>query len=74
MVLGEWVRPPGSTEVSAASRMFPVHRSVASRSRGRIVPLCSPGVLHEAGGTPVQDRHEPVGMCPEEGQGWSTSL
>ena len=47
-------------------------RSVASRSREVILPLytdeTSPGVLCQDMEYPVQERHGPVGVRPEEGQ------
>ncbi|GAB0187207.1 hypothetical protein GRJ2_001186000 [Grus japonensis] len=48
-----------------------IKRSVTSRSREVILPLCSgetpPGILCPPPGSPVQDRHGAVGASPEEG-------
>ena len=48
-----------------------IKRSVASRLREVSLPLCSgetsPGVLHPDVESSVQERHGPVGACPEEG-------
>ncbi|PKU45445.1 hypothetical protein llap_4268 [Limosa lapponica baueri] len=59
-----------------------IKRSVASRSREMILPLCSgetpPGVLCPALESSTQGGHGPVGTHPAEGhendqRGWSTS-
>jgi len=46
-------------------------RSVVTRAREVILSLCSdetsPGVLHIDVQSSVQERHGPVGTCPEEG-------
>ena len=48
-----------------------IKRSVASKAREVIPPLCSalvssPGVLHPDVEFSVQERHGPIGVCPEE--------